>query len=51
MVNGLAVGIAAVMFAAGFLLMSVFTISASLPALAAFLVCTVLYMVLVQVVF
>lgn len=49
-VNGLAVGIAAVMFAAGFLLMPVFTISASLPALAAFLVCTVLYMVLHELV-
>ena len=36
-VNGLAVGIAAVMFAAGFLLMPAFTIFASLPALAAFL--------------
>lgn len=49
-VNGLAVGIAAVMFAAGFLLMPTFTISASLPALAAFLVCTVLYMVLHELV-
>lgn len=49
-VNGLAVGIAAVMLAAGFLLMPTFTISASLPTLAAFLVCTVLYMVLHELV-
>ena len=49
-VNGLAVGIAAVMLAAGFLLMPVFTIFASLPVLAAFLVCTVLYMVLHELV-
>lgn len=50
MVNGLAVAIAAVMLVAGFLLMPVFTISASLPALAAFLVCAVLYMVLHELV-
>lgn len=49
-VNGLAVGIAAVMLAVGFLLMPVFAISASLPALAAFLVCTVLYIVLHELV-
>lgn len=49
-VNGLAVGIAAVMLAAGFLMMPAFTISASLPALAAFLACAVLYMVLHELV-
>lgn len=49
-VNGLAVGIAAVMLAAGFLLMPAFTIFASLPALAAFFACTVLYMVLHELV-
>lgn len=49
-VNGLAVGIAAVMLAAGFLMMPAFTIFASLPALAAFFACMVLYMVLHELV-
>lgn len=49
-VNGLAVVIAAVMLAAGFLMRPAFDIAASLPALAAFLICAVLYMVLHELV-
>lgn len=49
-VNGLAVGIAAVMLVAGFLLAPAFTFAANLPALAAFLACMVLYMVLHELV-
>ena len=50
LVNGLAIAIAAVMLLAGFLLMPAFTIFTSLPTLAAFMGCAVLYMVLHELV-
>lgn len=50
LVNGIAIGIALVMLAVGFFLKRGFSLFTSLPSLAAFLACVVVYMVLHELV-